>query len=105
MLLRIKDLLRGSTGRQNGEHRLHGIHPPHGFRRQQEPIYPIQNGIRDIGSFRAGRPGRVDHCIHDTGHDDRLGHQIAVGDNMLLGDGNFLGYHVQTEVTPEYKIK
>ena len=45
-----------------------------------------------------GGAGGVDHGVNHPGDEDRLAHQIAVGDDRLLHQGHLLREHVQPQV-------
>lgn len=65
---------------------------------EQESNYLWATITRQLCLITPGGAGGVDHGVNHPGDENRLAHEVAVGDDGLLHQGHFLREHVQPQV-------
>ena len=86
---------------RHGLHGLQGIHARGGFPGEHNGAGAVVNGVGHVGGFRPGGAGRLHHGVqHLRGGDGRLARGVALFDEELLQDGDFLQGNFHAHVTP-----
>lgn len=79
--------------------RLDGVFADARLAGEHHRVGAVDDGVGDVGRFRAGGPGVVDHRVeHLGGDDDRLRVALRELDRALLHDGHLLQRHFDAEV-------
>ena len=91
---------RGAHDPRHGADGVLRVAADGGLAGEHDGVRAVEDGVCDVGGFRAGRAGVLDHGVeHLGGHDDGLGVLAGDLDGALLHERHLLQRHLDAEVT------